>query len=87
MIFKLKRISGQEATIWLELLFASLLSSNQLSDLRKLNPFLTSEQADIATSTVVGAIFHSNRIGLINRCIVDIRGLIKNLHSIVHNIG
>ena len=82
LIFLLKRSCGLEATIWLEFLFGSVLSSKQYDDLSALNPFLTTAQVENVTDVVVSAIFHANRISHINRCILDCRALEKILVEI-----
>jgi hypothetical protein len=47
ILYILKRICKQESRIWLEFLFSSFLSSNQIEDLSILNPFLTKEDIDL----------------------------------------
>ena len=82
IIFLLKRFCRLEASIWLEFLFSSVLSSRQFQDLSRLNPFLQSAQVDIITDVVVSAILHANRISHINRCVLDCRALEKTLVQI-----
>lgn len=81
-VFQLKRLCRLEASIWVEFLFSSVLSSQQFRDLSTLNPFLTPEQVSHVTDVVVSAILHANRISHINRCIVDCRALEKTLLQI-----
>lgn len=81
-IFELRRFSGQETRVWLEFLFGTMLSSTQFADLQKLNPFLTSSQVDTMNQIVCAAVLHANRIGQINRCLLDARGIQKTMHKI-----
>ena len=82
LIFLLKRFCRLEASIWLEFLFSSVLSSQQFHDLAALNPFLSAAQVDRITDVVVSTILHANRISHINRCILDCRALEKTLVQI-----
>jgi len=81
-VFVLKRFCRLEATIWLEFLFSSVLSSRQFEDLSALNPFLTPSEVENITDVIVSAILHANRISHVNRCIMDSRSLEKTLVQI-----
>ncbi len=78
-IFYLKRLSGQETFIWLEYLFATILSSNQFNDLIQLNPFLSEIDISSMNYVISATILHANRVGQINRCLLDLRYIQKNL--------
>jgi hypothetical protein len=57
-LFKLKRHSQQEVTLWLDFLFGTILSSQQFDDLNILNPFLSHDNVDLLTGS------DSSHIGL-----------------------
>ena len=82
LMYLLRRKSHQEPTLWLEIIFATLLSSEQVADLQRLNPFLSEQVIGEMTDITVSAILHANRIGQINRCLADardIQGLLKRI--------
>jgi hypothetical protein len=87
LLFCLRRLSGQESFIWLEFLFGTTLSSQQHYDLHRLNPYLTQGQTDILNSIAVAAILHANRIGQINRSLIDARSIQKSLLKLVKELG
>lgn len=85
LLYLLRRFSGQEATIWLEFMFGTVLSSRQIEDLINLNPFLTSNSINILNAVVTSAVFHANRIGQINRCLLDARNIQKSMIKLLNN--
>ena len=90
LAFVSARHSGGEPTIWFEYLVTSLLSTRQEFDLRLLNPFLTSPQIELLRNIIVSVMFHTNRIGQINRCLLDafdLLKLIKALQRVAANGG
>ena len=84
IIFELKRYSGQEAHVWLEFLFGTMLSSKQCDDLQQLNPFLSATKVSALNKVVCAAVLHANRIGQINRCLIDARSIQKTMKTISH---
>ena len=80
--FLLRRFCRQEANLWLEFLFASVLSSKQFPDLARLNPFIKRDTVDNITDVIVSAVLYANRISHANRCIVDARELDRTLAGI-----
>ena len=73
--FLLSRIAGQNAFIWVEFLFGSLLSSKGEEDMLKLNPYLSADTLDSVLSLVIASMLRANRLGHINRCIGTAIGL------------
>jgi hypothetical protein len=78
-LFLLRRLSGQETHIWLEFLFGTTLSSRQQHDLSALNPFLEPSKIELLNGVISAAVLHANRIGQINRCLLDARGIQKSM--------
>ena len=62
--FVLQRYCGQQALIWTEYLYGSLLSSQRLKDLRKINPYLSEGGVTPVMDAVVATLLRSNRIGV-----------------------
>ena len=83
LLFKLKRCSKQESLIYIELLLGTLISSNQNYDLKRINPFLSDSDIVILNNVIVALILHSNRVGLINRCVNDANELLKSLSKLL----
>jgi hypothetical protein len=81
-MFELRRFSGQETHVWLEFLFATMLSSSQALDLRRLNPFLAAPLIELINRVVCAAVLHANRIGQINRCLLDARSIQKSMQRV-----
>eukprot|EP00457_Paulinella_chromatophora_P000002 gb/GEZN01000002.1/.p1 GENE.gb/GEZN01000002.1/~~gb/GEZN01000002.1/.p1 ORF type:complete len:6816 (+),score=1425.09 gb/GEZN01000002.1/:114-20561(+) len=75
--FLLRRQCGQEPVIWLQFLFSSLLSSRSEADLRRLNPYLSSEVTTLLLELVTVVVFRSNRVGHANRCIGNATRLLQ----------
>lgn len=82
LTYVLRRFARVESTIWLEFLFASVLSSRQYVDLSRLNPYLSRETIDVATNLLIATILHANRISHINRCIQSARDLDSTLQAL-----
>ncbi len=83
LLFKLKRCSKQESLIYIELLLGTLISSNQIYDLKRINPFLLDDDIATLNNVIVALILHSNRVGLINRCVNDANELLKSLSKLL----
>ena len=83
VLFALKRLGGREASIWIEFLLASLLSSRQLEDLLRVNPFLSEATVTDLTNVMVAFILHASRVGLVNRCINDLVELRRGVHGLL----
>jgi hypothetical protein len=64
----------------LDYLVGSLLSSKSAWDLQKLNPYFDDSKKEHVYDIIAAAILHANRIGQINRCLSDARGLLSLLH-------
>ena len=82
ILYLLDRSCRFEAIIWSEFLFASILSSKQYDDLRRLNPFLSHESIDIISDILISTVLHANRINHINRCLENCRELDSTLLKI-----
>lgn len=67
--------------IGLDYLVGSLLSSKSAWDLQKLNPYFDNDKREHVFDVIAAAILHANRIGQINRCLSDARGLLSLLHT------
>ena len=77
--FLLRRYAGQESHLWLETVFASLLSSCSAEDLRRVNPYLQPAQLQAIVDVAVAVILKANRVGQANRAISDARDLLALL--------
>jgi len=66
--FHLRRYSGQESSLWLEHLVASLLSTDSVGDVRRLNPYLETRNTKRLLDAVVGIVLRANRIAQWQRC-------------------
>ena len=67
--FLLLRHSGHESQLWFEYVVGCLLSTNAVSDLQKLNPFLTYAQCDEQLNKVAILLLRANRIVQTNKAI------------------
>ena len=79
--FYLRRYTGGEVHLWHEYLFGALLSSAHEEDLMKLNPYLTPDGIIQICDLVGSVLLHANRIGQINRSLLDARHLLKLLDN------
>ena len=70
--FRLGQVSEREPTVWFELLVASILSSTAESDIRSLNPYLSSAAYKTVTSLTVVAMLASIRIGQSHRALAGL---------------
>lgn len=75
-LFELRQSAGLECSTSLLRAFALLISSSGDAELRALNPFLSADQAAETLDLVVSAILHTSRVGQINRCAHEARGLL-----------
>ena len=82
--FLLRRYAGQESHLWLETIFAALLSSESVADMRKVNPFLDDRALADIFDVAVAVILRANRVGHANRSISDARDLLHLLHQAQH---
>lgn len=73
------QVAGQEASVSTEFLFCLLVSSTGVADLRAANPYVNDREADELLDLAVSVILHANRVGQINRCMSEARGLLKLL--------
>ena len=67
-----------------EYLFCLLVSSTGVSDLRSANPYVSEKEADELLDLAVAVILHANRVGQINRCMSEARGLLRLLETAAH---
>eukprot|EP00397_Hematodinium_sp_SG-2012_P000007 GEMP01000007.1.p1 GENE.GEMP01000007.1~~GEMP01000007.1.p1 ORF type:complete len:5820 (+),score=1409.10 GEMP01000007.1:169-17628(+) len=77
--FLLLRTSAHESRLWLQFLFASVMSSHALVDWRRINPFLSEETVDQLLNIVCWTVLIANRVGQTNNALdtlVDLRKLI-----------
>ena len=79
--FQLRQLAGQEASVSTEYLFCLLVSSTGVADLRAANPYVGEKEADELLDLAVAVILHANRVGQINRCLSEARGLLKLLDA------
>lgn len=79
LAFKLRRVSGQEAHIQMNLLYRSLLSSQSSADLQAVNPFLSMELSELLSNMSVACILRASRLGHTNRCIVATATLLEKI--------
>jgi len=77
--FLLNRICNQETKIWMEYLIGSLLSTQTVMDLQKLNPYFTNERIKDVKEVLTATILKANRVGQLNRAVDCIRKVIKIL--------
>ena len=82
--FQLRQLAGQEASVSTEYLFCLLVSSTGVSDLRSANPYVSEKEADELLDLAVAVILHANRVGQINRCMSEARGLLRLLETAAH---
>ena len=80
--FASARHAGAEPTLWFEYLVTSLLSTGMDADMMLHNPFLTPQQILVIRDITVAIMFHTNRIGQINRCLIEAFDLMKLLRSL-----
>jgi hypothetical protein len=80
--FVLNRYYGKESYLWLEYLIGSLLSSKDIFDLQKVNPYFSEGKIKEMFFAVEGILLHANRVGHINRCILESRAIISLLNEI-----
>ena len=79
--FLLRRYAGQESHLWLETVFAALLSSRCEEDLKRVNPYLTATDIELMMDVAVAAILRANRVGQANRAITDGHDLLHLIHQ------
>jgi hypothetical protein len=77
------RHAGSEPTLWFDYLVSSLLSTGMDEDIALMNPFLLPAQIPILRDITVSILFHTNRIGQINRCLIESWDLLKLLRSLL----
>ena len=82
--FLLRRYAGQESHLWLETIFAALLSSASVADMKKVNPYLDDAAIAAIFDVAVAVILRANRVGHANRSISDARDLLHLLHQAQH---
>ena len=78
--FMLRQVAEQEASVSVEDMVCLLISSVGVDDLRASNPFITQTEAQELLDLAVSAIMHANRVGQINRCVSEARGLLTLLN-------
>lgn len=81
--FLLNRISGQHSFVWTEFLFGILLSTTGEDDLKKLNPYLSSETLKVLFHLITICMLRASRLGHTNRCI----GTAINLESLLVKVN
>lgn len=80
--FLLNRTAGQNSEIWIEFLFGTLISTCGVDDLRRLNPFLPVDTANVIMDLVTMTMLKANRLGHINRCIgtaISLENMLKTV--------
>ena len=78
-VFRLRQLAEQEVSASVDYVFCLLISSTAVADLRAMNPYISVEEATELLDRAVATIFHANRIGQINRCVHEARGLLSLL--------
>ena len=86
-VFRLRQLAEQEATANSEDLFCLLISTEGLQDLRALNPYVDRNEARELLDVAVSIIVHANRVGQINRCLSEARGLLGLLRRATAPVG
>ena len=83
--YLLRRESGASTKIWIEFLFASLISTQGIEDLKRLNPYLTSVGClpDEVMHMISLCMLRANRLGHTNRCIGSVISLEKLLQTVL----
>ena len=81
-IYLAARSSGTETSINFPFLIASLMSTSAESDLRRLNPFTSVEQAKRVFDLTVSVLLHAIRIGQTSRSIAIARNLLAMLKKL-----
>jgi hypothetical protein len=81
LTFQLRQLAAQEASVSTEFLFCLLVSSTGMHDLRAANPYVNEAEAENLLNLAVAVILHANRVGQINRCMSEARGLLKLLNA------
>mmetsp|Transcript_28857 Transcript_28857/g.48961 ORF Transcript_28857/g.48961 Transcript_28857/m.48961 type:complete len:2411 (-) Transcript_28857:179-7411(-) len=80
-VFVLNRFAQRESFLAFDHLVAVLLSSVMVYDVKKVNPFLASEEVNQLMDAVVGVILRISRMGQINRCLLDLHELLDLLQN------
>jgi hypothetical protein len=78
-LFALGQMAAQKMRPPLDFLLSLLISTKSTEDLRATNPFLSAEEASSLFDLMVAAVLHASRVGQINRCVSEARGLLKLL--------
>ena len=76
------RHAGVEPTLWFEYIVTSLLSTQMDADFKLVNPFLTPAQVSVIRDICAAVMLHTNRIGQLNRSLVDAWDLLKLLKTL-----
>ena len=63
----------------LQFLFCAIISTRASDDLRDTNPYLSEGETEAIFDLVVAIILHASRVGQVNRCLSEARGLLKLL--------
>ena len=82
--FFLRRAAGQASEVWLEFLFASILSSRGTQDLQHLNPYASHAHIETVVQLIMVGMLKANRVGHLSRCIGATLVLLKLLREAVH---
>ena len=67
--FVLRRAASQATEVWLEFLFASILSSQGTQDLQRLNPYVSLSHIGEVTQLIMVSMLKANRVGHLSRCV------------------
>ncbi|MAT98943.1 MAG: hypothetical protein CL608_17505, partial [Anaerolineaceae bacterium] len=86
-LFVLRQSAMQEGVISADFLLCLLISSRATADLREINPFVSEREAEGIFDELVAAVLHASRVGQINRCVSEARGLVKLLRPGVGSDG
>lgn len=81
--FLLNREAGQNAGVWVEFLFGTLISTKGEQDLLRLNPFIAPETVTAIFNLITTSMLRANRLGLVNRCIGTAIGLEQLLAKVL----
>jgi hypothetical protein len=84
--FLLQRTARQNAPVWIEFLFGTLLSSSGDADLLALNPYLDEKTRTGITKLVTTCMLRANRVGHANRCIgavISLENLLTKVRPLI----
>jgi hypothetical protein len=83
--FELRRMGGHQVTITMALLAGVLLSSEGQSNLKSMNPYLTSDRSRAVLIATAGFVFRISRFGQLSMCIAAAANLRSELQGLLEH--